>query len=355
MKKLLSVVLTAAMIASLAACGGSNTTQTTAAATTAAPAETQAAATEAPATEAPATEAAAQHEDIILTIGTGDTGGAMYPIGSTIAKIVNDNIPYIKMNVETTGGSVDNARGTSTNELDLGLCGGDVAYNAQNGSGSFEGNKFDGMSALCAYSVSTAIFFGTEASGTDSVANLKGKRLSFGMTGSSTAVALAAQLPMAGIELSDLTPQYISVAESAEGMQNGNTDAYFGLGTMPQAALLELANNTPCCFFSYPEDVLGQIVEEYPYYFKTTLPAQTFNGMDEDLSTFGVKGVVLVSNEMEDEVVYEICKQIWGHMDDMYAGHNSLKVMTDDFVAQDLPIGLHPGAKKFWDEQGLTD
>ena len=347
-----------AMVASLAACGGGQTNQTTAAATTAAATTAAAteAATEAPAeTEAPATEAAAQHEDIILTIGTGDTGGAMYPIGSTIAKIVNDNIPYIKMNVETTGGSVDNARGTSTNELDLGLCGGDVAYNAQNGTASFEGNKLDGMSALCAYSVSTAIFFGTEASGTDSVENLKGKRLSFGMTGSSTAVALTAQLPMAGIELTDLEPQYISVAESAEGMQNGNTDAYFGLGTMPQAALLELANNTPCCFFSYPEDVLDKIVEEYPYYFKTTLPAQTFNGMDEDLNTFGVKGVVLVSNEMEDEVVYEICKQIWSHMDDMYAGHNSLKVMTDDFVAKDLPIALHPGAQKFWEEQGLTD
>lgn len=343
MKRILALTLAFVMLFSLAACGASKE----------APAEVPA---EKPA-EAPAetpAEAPASKETIIMTIGTGDTGGAMYPIGSTIAKIVNDNIPNVKMNVESTGGSVDNARMTSEGELELGLCAGDTAYNAYNGQKAFEGQAYDGYSVLFAYSVSTAIFLSTEASGIEKPEDIAGKRMGMGMTGSGTAVALAEQLPIAGVDLTSFEAQYISVAESMEAMQNGQTDCYFGLGTMPQSALLELANNTPCNFFSYSDEQIATIMEKSPYYFRTVLPANTFNGQPEDVETFGVKGLVLVNKDVDEELVYQMCKAVWEHMDDMYAGHSSLKVMTEDFVASDLPLELHPGAARYWQEMGFT-
>lgn len=181
MKKITSLVLTLIMLMTLTACGNDGSSQTEGGEGDTTP--------------------PASGETAILTIGTGDTGGAMYPIGSTIAKIVNNNVPGVKMNVESTGGSVDNARMTSTGELELGLCGGDVAYSAQNGKDAFEGAACEGYSGLFAYSVSTAIFISSQASGVDSVEDWAGHRLTFGMTGSSTATALANQLPVAGVEL----------------------------------------------------------------------------------------------------------------------------------------------------------
>lgn len=94
MKKVFSLILAVAMVISLVACGNqsaetSETTNTT------------------------ETSETSETKTTILTMSTGDTGGSLYPAGSAIAKIVNDNVSGVKMNIETSSGSADNARNTS--------------------------------------------------------------------------------------------------------------------------------------------------------------------------------------------------------------------------------------------------
>ena len=100
MKKVFSLILTVAMVISLVACGNQS-------------AETS---------ETANTTETSETKTTILTMSTGDTGGSLYPAGSAIAKIVNDNVSGVKMNIETSSGSADNARNTSDGTGELGLC-----------------------------------------------------------------------------------------------------------------------------------------------------------------------------------------------------------------------------------------
>ena len=86
MKKVLSTLLAAAMVTSLAACGGTETAATTAAATTtAAPAATEAPAEKAPETEAPA-ETEAAKDPITLKVAYMPNYGSLWSVTTAINK-----------------------------------------------------------------------------------------------------------------------------------------------------------------------------------------------------------------------------------------------------------------------------
>lgn len=290
----------------------------------------------------------------ILTIGTGDVGGSLYPIGSAIAKVINDNIKGVKANVETTGGSVDNSRMVGEGEIDLGLSAGDTAYLAQKGEGMFAGRGQEKIRSLFAYNQSTSIWLTPVSSGIENIAQLKGKRIITGMPGSGTEQGVSFVLPAASIAYpDDIKPQYIGVQEGCDAIRNGQADAFFGLGGMPQGAILDLTNERECRFLPYDEALLDKITSDRPYYFKTTLPKGMFKGQDIDISTFGVKSECLVSADLDEELAYQITKAVWEHITEMYDAHSSLRYMTPDFVASGLAVPLHPGAERYWREVGI--
>lgn len=69
----------------------------------------------------------------ILTIGTADSGGTMYPVGKAIAQAISQADASITVNLSASEGSVSNALALQNGEIDLGLVSGDVAYAALNG------------------------------------------------------------------------------------------------------------------------------------------------------------------------------------------------------------------------------
>ena len=77
----------------------------------------------------------------ILTIGTADSGGTMYPVGKAISGVVEDADSTLKLNISASTGSAGNVRSLEQGSIDLGLVSGDVAFAAVNGSGEFEGRS----------------------------------------------------------------------------------------------------------------------------------------------------------------------------------------------------------------------
>ena len=109
-KKLIALALSAAMMASLAACGSSG----------------------APAVSGGA--AAPSGKTQILTIGTADSTGSMYPVGSGVASVINDNIPGFKVNVETSKGSPANCVNIQQGVVDLATIAADTAMELNEGT-----------------------------------------------------------------------------------------------------------------------------------------------------------------------------------------------------------------------------
>lgn len=67
-----------------------------------------------------------QGKETFVSIATGGTGGAYYPLGGAMAKIFNENIPGVTANAQSTGASVENIGLVSKGETEIAFVQNDV-------------------------------------------------------------------------------------------------------------------------------------------------------------------------------------------------------------------------------------
>src|SRR5680860_1882473 len=87
-----------------------------------------------------------------ISIATGGTGGAYYPIGGAMGSMLADKIDAIKnATAETTGGSVENLQLLSDQRVELAMVQAAAVYQAVNGEGDFEGEPVDARTVSMMY------------------------------------------------------------------------------------------------------------------------------------------------------------------------------------------------------------
>ena len=96
------------------------------------------------------------------------------------------------------------------------------------------------------------------------------------------------------------------------------------------------------------------ILEANPSYYKTVIPAGTYNGQDADVPTFGVKCMVICNKSLDSELVYNLAKTLAENTEEMIAGNGVFASMADpNFICNDLPIALHDGAAAYYKDAGM--
>lgn len=116
----------------------------------------------------------------ILTIGTADSGGTMYPVGKAIAQAISQADASITVNLSASEGSVSNALALQNGEIDLGLVSGDVAYAALNGQQEFEGAPCRDLRVIAAVYPSLSNWIAPSSLGISYIHELKGRRIAIG-------------------------------------------------------------------------------------------------------------------------------------------------------------------------------
>lgn len=288
----------------------------------------------------------------IYTIGTGDSTGTLYPVGAAVASVINDNVGGYKVNVETAKGSPANCMNVQNKTIDLGLATGDVALQAVNGTGSFEGNECKDVRALCAVFASVSGWMALRDSGLTMVNQLDGKNVAIGPEASATEIAALAAFDALGIKPG--TTVNLGLGDAAEEVGDGLRDATTAFGGLPIGGHLSVAQTKDCIFLGYTDEELDKIVATNSSYYKTIIPAKTYPGQDEDIPTFGVKCLIVVNASMDDDTAYKFAEAIATHVDELASAHAAMTNMKDsEFLCNDIPIALHPGAEKYYKEAGM--
>ncbi|MDY3280819.1 TAXI family TRAP transporter solute-binding subunit [Dysosmobacter sp.] len=335
-KRIFALLLSTAMLATmLAGCGGSGSSSGGSAA--------------APAGSAPA---APSGKTQILTIGTADSTGTMYPVGAAVASVINDNVPGFKVNVETSKGSPANCVNIQSGEVQLATIAGDTAAQAVKGEGKFEGQACSDLRAICAVYTSLSNWIALKSSGLTMVNELGGKNVAIGPEASTTEIAGLAGLAAAGVEPAEKVN--LGLGDGANEVGDGVRDASHGFAGIPIGGQLSVAQTKDCVFLGYTDAELDKVVEANPSYYKTVIPAGTYPGQDADVPTFGVKCLIVANASLDDDTAYAFAEALATHVSDLVAGHASMKSMEDpSFICNDLPIELHPGAAKYYQEAGM--
>lgn len=334
MKKVLSLILALAMVFALVACG-----------------EKQ------PASDGDASSDGDKpaRGNVIMTFGTADTGGSMYPAGAAVSQVWTNNVQGVKCNTQTSTGSFQNCQDVSTGEVDVAVATSDVVLNAYNGTGKFADiGKLDNLRVIGAVYTSVLSGVALKSSGLTYINELLGKRVAVGPAASATENATLAAFAAMDITKDNTSLENLGLGDGADSVGDGILDAAFGFAGLPIGGQLNLAATKEIQVLDMTQEEIDKVLAGNAAYIQTKIPAGTYTGQDNDANTFGVKCLIIVTADMDADLVYDLCKAMNEHTEELAAGNALLKDMTDpSFLCTQMPIPLHDGAQKYYSEQGL--
>lgn len=290
-----------------------------------------------------------------LVVGTGGTGGVFYPYGGGIARILTERMADTEATAEVTGGSVDNMKLIQAGDADLGLSTVDSAYDALQGQASYEAT---GKVPACTLAVLYPSFLhviALESAGINTIAEMKGKRVSVGSAGSSTEDAADRLLEASGLNpQSDITRDNLSVAESVAAMKDQKIDAFFWIGGLPTSAVTDLVATPGLTVKFLPSaDLVPQLSEKYgPVYTNFALPGGTYAGFDQDIPGIGINNILFVNANMNQQLAYDILKTLFDNLEEVKAIHPEAQKLSLETAVAGSSIPFHPGAIRFYQEKG---
>ncbi len=288
-----------------------------------------------------------------LTMGTGGTQGTYYAYGGILGNQIKTSAG-ITVNVVSTDGSKANILGINEGNYQLATVQSDVMAYAWAGSRSFEKEgkieSFRVIGGLYAEAVQLV----TMDANIKSVQDLKGKKVSIGAAGSGVYFNAIDVLEAAGLTEADIIPQFQSFGDSADALKDGKIDAAFIVAGAPTPAIQELATSTNAYLVPIDGAVSQKLMETSPYYTEYKIPANTYKGQTEDVTTVTVKATLIVSASASEDDVYNITKAIFDNISDITAAHAKGAELSLENATQGMTAPFHKGAAKYFAEKGVT-
>ncbi|WEX09368.1 TAXI family TRAP transporter solute-binding subunit [Chelativorans sp. AA-79] len=287
-----------------------------------------------------------------VNVLTGGTSGVYYPLGVALSKIYADNIEGVRTQVQSTKASVENL-----NLLQQGR--GEIAFSLGDSvKAAWEGNeeagfpqKLEKLRAIAAIYPNYIQIVASEESGIQSLEDLKGKSLSVGAPKSGTELNARQIFEAVGMSYDDLSQtEYLPFGESVELIKNRQLDATLQSAGLGVASIKDLAVSLPITMVAVPAEVAEKLGAPFQ---AATIPAGTYEGQTEDVPTLAVTNILVTHSDVSDDLAYEMTKQLFEHLDAMTAAHAAAKGISLEKATEGLPVPLHPGAERYYKEEGL--
>ncbi len=302
-------------------------------------------------------ELSQDYEDQFLSVATGGTGGTYFPLGGALASIFNSNVPGVTANAESTGASVANIDLVSQGESEMAFIQNDVTFYAYTGTEMFADRpaaieNIRGMAVL--YPEMIQIVAAAE-SGITSVADLAGKNVAIGAPGSGTEANARQILAAYGLSYDDLgKADFLSFSEAADQLKNKQIDAAFVTAGIPTAAISEVATTSDIVIVPFDSAMIEELASDYPFYVEVIIPGGTYPGTDNDTVTTAVQAMLVVPEDLPEGLVYNMTRAMFENRQAIIDTHDRGNDITLDTALAGMPIELHPGAARYYDEMGVN-
>jgi len=294
-------------------------------------------------------------------IGTGGLTGVYYPIGKLIASGLtepdkgNGGVRGLVGVAQNSAGSIENVRAVVTGEIDAGLVQADVAAWAFQGEHVFAGDKSPRVLRAVAslYPEKFQIVTRRDAN-IHQVSELRGKRISIDEIGSGTLSVMRIVLEAHGLTEKDLLPVYLKPVFTQDKMVSGELQGFVMMAGIPMEAVTRISDIGISLVPIAPE-IASRISARYPYLVPGEIPAEVYPGIPAT-PTLQVYALLVVSSETPEELVYAVTTALWSKrtLSLLNEGHPQGKMITLKTALDGVSIPVHPGAERFYREQGIT-
>lgn len=295
---------------------------------------------------------------------TATTSGTYYPVGvavATLTKIKLEPKYKISLSAISSAGSGENIKLLRENEAQFAILQGLYGAWAWNGEGDFKDlgpqKYLRSISMLWQNVEHFAVKSDHVRSGNLSdIELLKGKRFSIGKRNSGTEGSGRHILSRIGFSPeTDFKLVNLDYGSSTESLLNGTIEGMNIPAGPPVGAITRAfaALGKDITILNCTNDQLMKINKGYELWTSYTIPAGTYPGQDNDIQTFAQPNFMVVRQDVDDDTVYKIVKTIYENLDFLINIHQSSRAMSLNNAIAGLPIPLHPGAARYYREQGM--
>ena len=291
-------------------------------------------------------------QDQRLSWHAGGTGGTYFPLSNEFKQVVEANTDF-RLQVQSTGASVENVGSLARGEADFALIQNDIAYFAYQGTGidEFQDNAIKNLRGVATLYPETIHIVTRPDTGIETLEDMEGKTINTGDLGSGTQVNALQILEAVGLQAgTDFTEQNTSFSQAADQLRNRDVAAAFVVGGWPVGAIEELATTSEITFVEVSGDILERVLNQASWFAEDTIPAGTYNGQEEPVQTVAVQAMIATREGLPADTVSTVTQAIFENTD-------QLSIKTD-FIAQGsamdgMSIPLHEGAQQYFTEAGV--
>ena len=290
-----------------------------------------------------------------ISITTGGTGGVYYPLGGGMANILSKYVPGMQATAEVTGGSVDNLKLIGQGKSEVAFTMVDAAWDGYKGNDKFKDAAVPARTLMVLYPNRMQVVT-VEGTGIAKLSDLRGKRVSTGSPGSGVEIMTMRVLEAIGIDpKKDIKQERLGAAESVNAIKDRKIDAFFWVGGVPTAAITDLAATpgTKVKLIDHAEAIASMNAKHGPLYVKGIIPANSYSGQDKQVENIDVWNILIASDKMSNDMAYQIVKTLMDKKPELVAVHKEATNIDIKYQALGSPLPWHPGAKKYFEEQGV--
>jgi uncharacterized protein len=304
--------------------------------------------------------AAAETSSYVLT--TAGTGGTYYPVGvalATLAKIHLQNEHGIDMSAISSAGSGENTVLLREGQAQFAIMQGLFGLWARDGTGGWEadGPQENQRAIAMLWPNVEHYIVRSDRVREGTVSDLRdfSGTFSLGARNSGNEFSNKFMLENFGIDWTQWDEAYMGFGPSVDAMINGTVHgtiigAGMGVGTMTR---VKAQMGDDVTLLSITPEEAEAMDGGTGLYFPFTIPAGTYPGIDEDVETIAQPNFLAVNHDVPEEHVYLFTRTMYENLGFLCNIHPATCDMSLENALDGLPLPLHAGAARYFEEAGL--
>ncbi|MCQ9101499.1 TAXI family TRAP transporter solute-binding subunit [Vibrio alginolyticus] len=308
-----------------------------------------------------AANAAAEDRSYILA--TASTGGTYYPVGvalATLSKVKLAPKHHFSLSAISSAGSGENVKLLNENEAQFAILQGLYGAWAWSGEGPYEksGRQEQLRSVSMLWQNVEHFIVRSDLAKTGTVTdlnNLDGKKFSIGKKNSGTENSGRQIMKGLKVDPDKFNLAYMGYGGSASALQNGTIDGMNTPAGVPVGAVTQAfaALGKDISILSFTDEQIKEANGNYNLWTKYEIPANTYPGLDKPITTIAQPNFLAVREDISEEDVYQLTKAIYENLPFLQGIHKATKAMAIEKAIAGLPVPLHPGAARYYEEMGI--
>lgn len=289
-----------------------------------------------------------------LRFPTASTTGVIYPLGASMSNVWNTEIEGLTVSSEASNGGVENLNLLADGSAEVTFATAGIAYEALKGEGTFEDRQYEGLRVIAGLYENPNQVVVRSDQGIETIRDLEGRSFAPGATGSTPEVESRAILPEYGVDYPEgVDVNYVGFDEAIDLMRNRQIDGALIQAGLPTAAVTEMTSTVGGELLPIDGPEREALLEKYPWYTEYTIPADTYDGQTDPVETIAIKMLLLVDEEMNDDLAYDLTRVFWENLDELDQ-ESVVDQMDLDRAAVDLgEVPLHEGSERYYEEAGV--